>query len=49
MTKSELILKLAERNPHLYQRDVERTPPDGLQLGEVDRLDRLGEIGRAHV
>ncbi len=24
MTKSELILKLAERNPHLYQRDVER-------------------------
>ena len=23
MTKSELILKLAERNPHLYQRDVE--------------------------
>jgi integration host factor subunit beta len=24
MTKSELILKLAELNPHLYQRDVER-------------------------
>jgi integration host factor subunit beta len=24
MTKSELILHLAERNPHLYQRDVER-------------------------
>ncbi len=24
MTKSELILKIAERNPHLYQRDVER-------------------------
>ena len=24
MTKSELILKLAEANPHLYQRDVER-------------------------
>ncbi len=24
MTKSELILKLAESNPHLYQRDVER-------------------------
>ena len=24
MTKSELILRLAERNPHLYQRDVER-------------------------
>ena len=24
MIKSELILKLAERNPHLYQRDVER-------------------------
>tara|TARA_B100000686_G_C16291065_1_gene713670 strand:- start:278 stop:562 length:285 start_codon:yes stop_codon:yes gene_type:complete len=24
MTKSELILTLAENNPHLYQRDVER-------------------------
>jgi integration host factor subunit beta len=24
MTKSELILRLAETNPHLYQRDVER-------------------------
>jgi integration host factor subunit beta len=24
MTKSELILRLAELNPHLYQRDVER-------------------------
>ena len=24
MTKSELILRLAEHNPHLYQRDVER-------------------------
>jgi integration host factor subunit beta len=24
MTKSELILKLAERNPHLFHRDVER-------------------------
>lgn len=24
MTKSELIQRLAERNPHLYQRDVER-------------------------
>lgn len=24
MTKSELIQKLAEANPHLYQRDVER-------------------------
>jgi integration host factor subunit beta len=24
MTKSELILRLSERNPHLYQRDVER-------------------------
>ncbi len=23
MTKSELVLKLAEANPHLYQRDVE--------------------------
>ena len=25
MTKSELIQRLAERNPHLYQRDVERS------------------------
>ncbi|MGB0577521.1 MAG: integration host factor subunit beta [Alphaproteobacteria bacterium] len=24
MTKSELIIRLAEKNPHLYQRDVER-------------------------
>ena len=24
VTKSELILRLSERNPHLYQRDVER-------------------------
>ena len=24
MTKSELILRLSELNPHLYQRDVER-------------------------
>ena len=24
MIKSELIAKIAERNPHLYQRDVER-------------------------
>ena len=24
MTKSELIQRLAERNPHLYQRDIER-------------------------
>jgi len=24
MTKSELILRLAEQNPHLYQRDIER-------------------------
>ena len=24
MTKSELVAQLAERNPHLYQRDIER-------------------------
>ena len=24
MTKSELILRISERNPHLYQRDVEK-------------------------
>ena len=24
MTKSELIMRMAEQNPHLYQRDIER-------------------------
>ena len=24
MTKSELVMRISERNPHLYQRDVER-------------------------
>ena len=24
MTKSELILRLSEQNPHLYQRDIEK-------------------------
>ncbi|MGE0256974.1 MAG: integration host factor subunit beta [Alphaproteobacteria bacterium] len=33
MTKSELIARLAERNPHLYQRDVERIV--GTILDEV--------------
>ena len=47
MTKSELILKLAESNPHLYQRDVERIVTtvfdeitDALQRG--DRVELRG-------
>ena len=43
MTKSELIARLAERNPHLYQRDVERIV--GTSLDEVtaalERGDRV--------
>ncbi len=43
MTKSELILRLAERNPHLYQRDVERivsTIFDEI-AGALSRGDRV--------
>ena len=47
MTKSELILKIAERNPHLYQRDVERivsTLFDEVTaaLGRGDRVELRG-------
>ena len=47
MTKSELILKLAERNPHLYQRDVERivsTVFDEITsaLAQGDRVELRG-------
>ncbi len=43
MTKSELIQRLAARNPHLYQRDVERivsTVFDEIS-GALERGDRV--------
>ncbi|HKO09559.1 MAG: integration host factor subunit beta [Alphaproteobacteria bacterium] len=47
MTKSELILRIAERNPHLYQRDVERivsTIFDEISsaLSQGDRVELRG-------
>ena len=47
MTKSELILRSAERNPHLYQRDVERivsTIFDEISsaLSQGDRVELRG-------
>jgi integration host factor subunit beta len=47
MTKSELIARLAEVNPHLYQRDVERivtTVFDEIAtaLGRGDRVELRG-------
>lgn len=61
MTKSELIQRLAERNPHLYQRDIEKivgTIFDEISeaLARGDRVELRGfgafsvkQIGRAHV
>jgi integration host factor subunit beta len=43
MTKSELIIRLAEKNPHLYYRDVERivgTIFDEI-AGALSRGDRV--------
>jgi integration host factor subunit beta len=40
MTKSELILRLAESNPHLYHRDVERIVTAILSRG--DRVELRG-------
>ena len=47
MTKSELIFKIAERNPHLYQRDVERIVSTlfdevAAALGSGDRVELRG-------
>jgi len=47
MTKSELIQRLAEQNPHLYQRDVERivaTIFDEISsaLADGDRVELRG-------
>lgn len=47
MTKSELIQRLAERNPHLYHRDVERIVSSifdeiGVALTHGDRVELRG-------
>lgn len=47
MIKSELIQKIAEQNPHLYQRDVERIintilEEIGAALAEGDRVELRG-------
>jgi integration host factor subunit beta len=47
MTKSELIQRLAERNPHLYQRDVELIVTAifdeiGAALSRGDRVELRG-------
>ena len=47
MTKSELILKLSENNPHLYQRDVERIVSTifdeiSIALARGDRIELRG-------
>ncbi|MFO1190190.1 MAG: integration host factor subunit beta [Alphaproteobacteria bacterium] len=47
MTKSELIQRLAERNPHLYHRDVERIVSSifdeiGVALTRGDRVELRG-------
>ncbi|GAB4174537.1 MAG: integration host factor subunit beta [Thalassobaculales bacterium] len=43
MTKSELIMRLAQRNPHLYQRDVERIVSTVFEeiSGALARGDRV--------
>ena len=47
MTKSELIARLAEMNPHLYQRDVERIVTTifdeiAAALAQGDRVELRG-------
>lgn len=47
MTKSELIARLAAKNPHLYQRDVERIVATifdeiAAALSEGDRVELRG-------
>ena len=47
MTKSQLIAQLAERNPHLYQRDLEKVVATifeeiSLALGRGDRVELRG-------
>jgi len=47
MTKSELVARIADRNPHLYQRDVERVVNTILDhisevLSNGDRVELRG-------
>ena len=47
MTKSELIIRLADKNPHLYQRDIERIVSTVLDeistaLSKGDRVELRG-------
>lgn len=47
MTKSELIMRLAERNPHLYLRDIERIVSTifdeiAVALADGDRVELRG-------
>ncbi|MBB42734.1 MAG: integration host factor subunit beta [Rhodospirillaceae bacterium] len=47
MTKSELIARLAEKNPHLYQRDVEKIVSTIFEeitsaLGQGNRVELRG-------
>lgn len=47
MTKSELIARIAERNPHLFQRDVERIVSTifdeiSVALAQGDRVELRG-------
>jgi integration host factor subunit beta len=45
MIKSELVLKLAEQNPHLYQRDIEK-----IVNAILDTIsDALAQGGRAEI
>jgi len=55
MTKSELIQKLAERNPHLYLRDVEKIVEtifdeitDALAAGDRVELRGFGAFSVKH-
>jgi integration host factor subunit beta len=43
MTKSELVMRISERNPHLYQRDVERIVSTIFEeiTGALTRGDRV--------
>ena len=47
MTKSELIIRLADKNPHLFQRDIERIVATVLDeistaLSKGDRVELRG-------
>ncbi len=55
MIKSELVLKIAERNPHLYHRDIETivntvliTITDALKNGDRVELRGFGAFSAKH-